>query len=55
MDRVALHPHLSDLGVTPQMLDAFPAEVSGKLETDPSYRGMDDITAIYADAYAKRG
>ena len=53
MHHVDLHPHLSELGVTPQMVDTFPAEVSGKLETDPGYRGTDDITAIYQDAYAR--
>jgi len=53
--QIGLTPSLTDLGVTEDMVMRFPQEVSGRLDTDPSYRSHDDITEIYQKAFHARG
>lgn len=50
--RIELTPSLQDLGVTREMIEHFPFEVEGRLDTDPSFHGLDSITAIYSNAFA---
>lgn len=49
--RIELTPSLQDLGVDVEMVARFPAEVSGRLDTDPSYRSREDLAAIYNQAF----
>lgn len=53
--QIDLTPSLTDLGVTEDMVVRFPQEVSGRLDTDPSYRSHEDIAAIYQKAFHARG
>ena len=50
--RINLTPSLQDLGVTCEMIKCFPLEVKGRLDTDPSYRGINDIEVIYNNAFS---
>ncbi|MCB1439132.1 MAG: iron-containing alcohol dehydrogenase [Nitratireductor sp.] len=50
--RIELTDSLQDLGVTAEMIARFPAEVSGRLDTDPGYCGREDLAAIYDRAWA---
>lgn len=49
--RIGLTPSLQDLGVTAEMVARFPSEVTGRLDTDPGYRGPEDLAAIYNRAF----
>lgn len=49
--RIGLTPSLQDLGVDARMVARFPSEVSGRLDTDPSYRSPADLAAIYNRAF----
>lgn len=55
LERIELTPSLQDLGVTSDAVDRFPSEVSGKLETDPSFKTRDDLATIYQDAWSGAG
>ena len=45
--RLGLTLHLRDLGVTAEMVERFPGEVTGRLDTDPGYSSSADIKHIY--------
>ena len=51
MCQIDFVPTLKGLGVSSEMLASFPAEVTGKLHTDPSYNGPTDIATIYQSAF----
>lgn len=53
MERINFQPKLRDLGVDASMLANFPDQVSGKLETDPSYSSREDLVSIYNQAYGR--
>jgi alcohol dehydrogenase class IV len=50
--RIGLTSSLRDLGVDAEMVACFPNQVSGRLDTDPSYRSREDLAAIYNQAFS---
>lgn len=50
---IGLTPSLADLGVDREMCAGFAAQVSGRLDTDPGYRSIEDVRAIYAAAFER--
>jgi alcohol dehydrogenase class IV len=50
-ERIGLTSSLQDLGVTAEMIARFPSEVTGRLDTDPGYRGPEDLVRIYNRAF----
>lgn len=52
LQRIELTPSMRDLGITKEKLTSLALEVNGRLETDPSYTGVDDLYAIYKSAYS---
>jgi alcohol dehydrogenase class IV len=55
LERIELTPTLQELGVTKEAVGRFASEVSGKLETDPSFKARDDLAKIYQDAWSGAG
>lgn len=53
MEQIDFRPTLQDLGVDATMLARFPDEVTGKLDTDPSYSGHADLVGIYQSAFCR--
>lgn len=51
-ERIELQPSLKELGVTAEMVERFPREVTGRLDTDPSFNNIEDLEKIYQAAFA---